>query len=189
MFILVDASVYASEELVIDFAFRDHLARGAISKTLHDEIKQKLTALQKNGHVDEARLGSTYDQAVKVMVVHYAVDISRLAQHPLWVERLLPHDCKALDDTLQEFRVEFQISLALHGHLHVPGLYNHKGVQVVAASTTTEQKGPNGFFVLKILDSGEIRAEHHCWTGSRFTADPDTTLSKQLVLFPQGVAA
>jgi predicted phosphodiesterase len=189
VFILVDASVYTSEELVVDFKFRDHLARGLLTHKLYDELHAKLTSLKKEGEADGARLVGPYDQTVKVMLVHYAVDISRLTDHPLWVEKLLPHDCKGLDDALERFRVEFQINMAFHGHLHIPGLYNHKGVQVVAASTTTEQKGPNGFFIVKILDTGEIRGEHHCWTGSRFTADPDTTLNKQLVLFPHGVAA
>jgi len=189
VFILIDASVYASEELVVDFHSRDHLAKGLLSRKLRDELHAKLTSLKKEGHADGVKLTSPYDQTIKVVLVHYAVDISRLTDHPLWVEKLLPHDCKGLDDALEQFRVEFQINMALHGHLHIPGLYNHKGVQVVAASTTTEQNGPNGFFIVKILDSGEIRGEHHRWTGSRFTNDPDTTLNKQLVLFPQGVAA
>ena len=152
-------------------------------------MRKKLDALKQGNQVDEARLRYKYDDAIKVAIVHYAVDISRLAGRRKWGERFLPHECQGLDDFVSDLRTEFKFSLALHGHMHIAGLYNHGGIQVVSATTTSEQNGPNGFFLLKLLGTGEIRAEHHSWTGKRFTADPDASLTKQLEIYPKGAVA
>jgi len=189
LFISVDASVYTAQELTIDVHARDHLARGEVSSQLWSDLKTKLDGVKKGAQVDSAQLVGAYENAVKVVLVHYAVDASRLSQHTKWEEKVLPHSCKGIEEMITELRLKYEINVALHGHLHIPGLYNYKAVQVVAATTATEQKGPNGFFVLKVLDTGEIRAEHHCWTGTRFTADPDNSLNKQLMVFPHGAAA
>jgi hypothetical protein len=122
------------------------------------------------------------------MLVHYAVDIKRLPRHKQWQESVLPHQCEGLDDLVSELRHKFQLGAVLHGHIHVPCLYNHDGAQVVSATTTFGQGGPNGFFVLKVLDTGEIRAEHHVWNGIRFAPDPDTSLNKSIALYPTRTA-
>ncbi len=145
--------------------------------------------MREGGAVDSAKLVGKYSAASKLMLVHYAVDIKRLPREKRWQERFLPHDCKGLGEMLIQFRAEFQITLALHGHMHIPYLYNHSSVQVVSATTASEREGPNGLFIIKTIDTGEIRAEHHRWNGLRFTADPDTTLTKPLELRPTGAAA
>ena len=117
------------------------------------------------------------------MLVHYAVDTTRLPRHKQWEERFLPHDCKGLDKLVRELKLKFQVGPVLHGHMHVPYLYNHDSTQVVSATTTCERGGPNGFFVIKFLDTGEIRAEHHLWNGVRFGPDPDTSLSKSIEMY------
>jgi predicted phosphodiesterase len=172
LFILVDASVYAQDELVIDVHCRDHLARGEVTPALRKEIIEALATVPNR------------ENMVTIMLVHYAVDIKRLPRHKQWQESFLPHQCEGLDDLVSELRKKFQLGAVLHGHMHVPCLYNHDGAQVVSATTTLGQGGPNGFFVLKVLDTGEIRAEHHVWNGIRFAPDPDTSLNKSIALYP-----
>jgi folate-dependent phosphoribosylglycinamide formyltransferase PurN len=74
----------------------------------------------------------------------------------------------------------------LHGHLHVPLLYNYNGVQVISVSTSTrvDENGQTGFYLIKVFDSGSIVAEHHLWTGVTYTPDPSNTLTKDLGYFP-----
>jgi predicted phosphodiesterase len=189
LFLLVDASVYSPDELVVDKGCRDHMARGKIPPTLRQEIVDKLTAIANGRPVDLAMPTSGYERAIKIMLVHYAVDIQRLPRQKQWEERFLPHDCKGLDELVSELRAKFQFGPVLHGHMHVPYLYNHDGAQVVSATTTCERGGPNGFFVIKMLDTGEIRTEHHLWNGLRFAPDPDTSLSKSIEVYPTGAAA
>jgi hypothetical protein len=79
-------------------------------------------------------------------------------------------------------REKYQLSLALHGHLHRPLLYNFNDVQVISATTATrvDKSGKTGFFLIKVLDTGTIRAEHHVWTGVDYTPDPDQNLSRDV---------
>lgn len=191
LFLLIDPSVYApkNEELIFDLRCRDHLACGRVTPELSKEIKQKLNAIRQGDHVDGVKLPCRYDDAIKVLLVHYAVDGSQLKGRPTWGETLLPHECIGLDKLVADLKTDFKFSLALHGHLHVPGLYRYHGVHVAAATTTSEKKGPNGFFVLKLLDTGEIRAEHHRWTGKTFAPDPEPSLNRPLEVYAKrGIA-
>jgi hypothetical protein len=189
LFVLVDANIYADQDLIVDFSCRQHLARGEVTKDIRREIKTKLDSVKQGNAVDQALLIGTYAKAVKVLLVHYAVDIRKLPRNRQWAEMILPHECDGLDQMLSDYRTEFQFSLGLHGHIHIPALYNHDGVQVVSDSTATEQNGPNGFFILNVMDTGEILAEHHCWGTRSFTPDPDPELTRPLQVFPSGAAA
>lgn len=177
VFILVDASRYASEELRLDGACREHLAAGKITAELEAKIRDKLTCLKNNGVVDDKRLKGTYATAAKILLIHYPVDYERFKTPGDWQGRALPHDCEALPDMVQRMAREFELSTVLHGHLHKPMLYNYGGVQVVASTTAAQQGGDKGFHVLEISDDGQMHAEHHCWNGVAFAADPRDSVS------------
>jgi 3',5'-cyclic AMP phosphodiesterase CpdA len=189
VFILIDPSIYANNELTIDLSCRSHLASGEVTAEITAEITEKMTSLRDKREADGERLKGEFAAALKILLVHYAVDLSRLPRSHQWAEKFLPHACEGLDDLVTALRTGFQLQLVIHGHMHVAWLYNHGGVQVVSSSSTTSRGGSNGFFVLKFFDNNEIRAEHHCWTGNRFTADPEASLSKPLVTLPAGAAA
>ena len=189
VFLMIDPSIYATEELTIDLECRLHLASGAVTPGLAQEVVKKMTSLRDTGEVDGQRLRGKFGSALKILLVHYAVDLPRLPRSRQWSEKFLPHGCEGLDDLVATLRTEFQFQLAIHGHMHVAWLYNHGGVQVISSSTASGKSGNNGFFVLKFSDNNEIRAEHHCWTGNRFTPDPEKPLTRPLGTLPAGAAA
>ena len=142
--------------------------------------------LREHGKLDaELKLKTNFNDAMKVLLVHYAIDERRFPSG--LDEIILPHQCDGLGDLVDMMREEYQLSLAMHGHLHHPLLYNFNGVQVVSATTATraDKPGKTGFFLLKVLDSGTVRAEHHFWTGVDYTPDPDNTLSRDVGYLPR----
>ena len=138
-----------------------------------------------HGAVDEASLEGSYEAAAKIILVHYPVDYERFKSVGDWQGKVLPHDCAGLPDMIQTIRKEFNLNMVLHGHLHRPMLYNYEGVQVVAATTAAQQGGDRGFHVLKVSDTGQIHAEHHCWNGIAFAADPRDSVSGLITEFPR----
>ena len=186
IFILVEPSVYCKQDLKLGSDFRSHLAAGKVSAKLVEDVRTKLGILREHGKLDaELRLRTNFNDAMKVLLVHYAVDEGRFPSG--LDEMVLPHQCDGLGDLVNMMREEYQLSLAMHGHLHHPLLYNFNGVQVVSATTATREDKPKktGFFLLKVLDSGTIRAEHHYWTGVDYTRDPDKNLTNDVGRFPR----
>jgi predicted phosphodiesterase len=120
------------------------------------------------------------------MLVHYAVDTKKVIGSVKPSEVIVPHGCEGLDEAVAKLAKDFQVNVVIHGHLHSPALYNHSGAQVIACTTTTQQNGHRGFFLMKFLDTGELRVEHHVWNGAAFAADPNKSLNKPFVT---GVAA
>ena len=179
LFILIDASRYGSTGLVLDSEAKNHLAAGEVPEPLSASILEKLDKL-KNGDVVDGLKLEGYEDAIKVLVAHYAVD-DILAAGPAHKVKdfVLPHACQGLGPLVEALKGE--IRLVLHGHLHVPQLYNFNGVPVVSAASTSQMNENNGFFVIKIYDTGEIRAEHHRWYGSGFLRDTDPMLNKALI--------
>jgi len=179
LFILIDGSRYAAREMQVDASVRRHLACGEVTGVLHNEIFRRLDRLQRGESVDGAQI-QDFARATKILVVHYAVDLSLFPG--LKTESLiLPHECEALARLVSDLRTKVQLSLVLHGHLHIPKIYS-AGVPVIAASTTTQKGGYNGFFVLKFLNTGEMRAEHHRWFGTGYLPDPDASLTRTIAL-------
>jgi predicted phosphodiesterase len=186
IFILVEPSVYCKQDLKLGSDFRSHLAAGKVSEKLLEDVKIKLGMLREHGKLDaELKLSTKFNDAMKVLLVHYAVDESRFPSG--LDEMIVPHQCDGLGDLVNMMREEYDLSLALHGHLHHPLLYNFNGVQVVSATTATraDKPGKTGFFLLKVLDSGTIRAEHHVWTGVDYTPDPDKSLTRDVGRLPR----
>jgi 3',5'-cyclic AMP phosphodiesterase CpdA len=185
VFILVDAGRYAATDLRFDGSSREHLAAGEVTSRLALQIREKLASLMDHGAVDEASLEGSYEAAAKIILVHYPVDYERFKSVGDWQGKVLPHDCAGLPDMIQTIRKEFNLNMVLHGHLHRPMLYNYEGVQVVAATTAAQQGGDRGFHVLKVSDTGQIHAEHHCWNGIAFAADPRDSVSGLITEFPR----
>ena len=178
VFVLVEASRYCEEELRLDSSCRTHLAAGSISSELRSAILSKLDLLDSGNEVDGIRLQDP-SNAIKIMMVHYAVDdMAAAGTQQALQSLLLPHECTGLSELVEELRS--RIHLVIHGHLHVPKLYNHKGVPVIAATTTTQKDGTNGFFLLKFTKSFDISVEHHCWNGVAFARDPQPKLNLPL---------
>jgi 3',5'-cyclic AMP phosphodiesterase CpdA len=175
LFILVDAGIYTSAEGKLDLSAREHLARGEISTELRDEIKSKLSLLRQGEPVDRAAL-QDYGSVVKVLLVHYAVDVQTvLSRMPNLEELALPHDCRGLSELVTELRPD--LNLVIHGHLHWPKVYNYQGVQVVSATSTTQKGEYNGFFVVKFFESGDVFTEHHKWKTNAFSKDDNAELN------------
>lgn len=171
LFILVDASVYAERQLKIDRSCRDHFASGYINPSVTSDIFQKLMMLKQGQDVDDARL-DRYSDATKILLIHYPVDLQIAGGGAESLKNLvLPHECRGIRELMDKTASE--LSLVIHGHLHVARLYRQWGVPVVSVDTTCQKGGSNGFFVLKIFDSGEIIAEHHRWRGTGFLLDDD----------------
>ncbi|HXA85326.1 MAG TPA: hypothetical protein VNZ47_09640 [Candidatus Dormibacteraeota bacterium] len=190
VFILIEPSVYCAEDLKLGSDFRSHLAAGKISPKLIEDVETKLNMLREYGKLDaETKLEKTFNDAMKVLIVHYAVDERRFP--PGRAQGIVPHQCDGLGELVNMLKREYQLSIALHGHLHHPLLYNFNGVQVISATTATRvDKGTKtGFFLMKVLDSGTIRAEHHLWTGVAFTPDPDKNLSRDVGYLPKRAIA
>src|SRR3989442_307730 len=73
LFILVDASIYATTEEKIDLSALNHLAKGNICKHLEEEILEKLNTVKRGGQVDHAAI-EDYSTSRRFLLVHYAVD-------------------------------------------------------------------------------------------------------------------
>ena len=132
--------------------------------------------LEKGAEVDGIRL-KHYKEAYKILVVHYAVDTPRVAGNNQRLRELgMPHECIALDGLVDELRSH--LNLVLHGHLHVPKIYVHRGVPVVSATTTTQKNGNQGFFVLTFSEAGDVRVAHHKWLQTGFLPDPNPELNQ-----------
>lgn len=186
IFILLEPSVYCSEELTLDGSIVGHAAKGMVNEPVRQHIRKELKVLQSGGKLESGcYLENPYANAMKVMLVHYAVDLTRFSWE--W----FPHDCAGLQDFVEKLREEFQLSLVLHGHLHQPLIYNSNGVQVVAATTATrvDQGKKTGFFFLKVFESGEMQTEHHVWNGAAYALDPDLSLKRPVGYVPRPVIA
>jgi hypothetical protein len=178
LFLLADASKYASVRGRVDFSCREHLAAGEISPGLRSEIVGKVEMLKGGRSVDGIHAGD-YDSATRILLIHYGVDTLRVLGPTASVKNLiLPHDCKGLDKLIEELSNE--IHLVIHGHLHKAKLYRHGSVPVVAATTTTQRGAENGFFLLKFFASGEIATEHHVWLKTGFLRDSRVELNQVL---------
>src|SRR5262252_7671438 len=178
IFALVEASKYSAEDGKVDFSALSHLAGGEVSKGLQDEIMRKFEKLKRGQSVDEAAI-KDYDSARKILLVHYAVDDRVvLGPAPQAHELVVSHRCERLDALISE--LSNCVDLVLHGHLHRPKIYNHNGVPVIAATTTSQKGGRNGFFVIKFLASGDTVLDHHKWTETGFTRDNRLELSARI---------
>src|SRR6266496_4614835 len=165
VFILVEPSNYCKQDLKLGSDFRSHLAAGTVTKKLAEDLQIKLGILKQHGKLDaEVRLQGTFNDAVKILVVHYAVDDGQFSSG---LQKILPHECDGLGNLVKALQEQYQLSMAMHGHLHQPLIYNFNDVQVLSAGTATrvDKGAKTGFFVVKVLDSGTIRAEHHIWNG------------------------
>jgi 3',5'-cyclic AMP phosphodiesterase CpdA len=185
LFVLVEASEYATDELRVDMSARRHLAGGQITPELHSEVKNKLDQLRSNGRVDDAVV-LQYESAIRVLLIHYALDESKIPFSRGLKENLkervhvglVPHSCGGVPEFLDDVGREFRF--AIHGHLHTPKLYNYGGLPIVSVDTTTQHGTRNGFFLLKYFESGAIRAEHHRWNVNAFQPDPTEDLNLPL---------
>jgi hypothetical protein len=189
LFILVEASVYASTEEKLDVSARNHLAKGHVSEDVKQEIKEKLNILKQRGRVDHAVL-EDYAGARRILLIHYAVDDKAvLGSDPHFEEFVLPHYCEGLGSLISSLKAD--LHLVIHGHLHRPKVYNHDGVQVISATTATQKGGYNGFFILKFFASGDVVTEHHKWVVNGFAADlnPDLNVRFSLPLKSHVVGA
>ena len=185
IFVIIDPSTYCIEDLKLDASSRDHLAAGNVSPELLEDVQIKLAAMRDSNKLDaDVKLETSFAEAMKVLLVHYAVDDARFG---LGLEELvLPHACEGLKALVDMLISEFQLGLILHGHLHSPLMYNYNGAQVISATTATRvDKGrKTGFYMIKVSQSGTVQAEHHLWTGIDYTLDPDRSLSGSLGRFP-----
>lgn len=183
LFILVEASVFASSN-VLDVSCRRHLACGSIPEDLEEEIRNKLDRFKNGEVVDGVTRMRPYSEITKIMLVHYAVDPSSCRQQESagqrLVARILPHECDRIGEVVKSLGKDYQVSSVLHGHLHSSAIYDYEGVQVLSAATATQDKSSNGFFVLKVLDTGELRAEHHTWNGAGFVLDSQGSVNQKL---------
>jgi hypothetical protein len=178
LFFLIDASRYSSTDDLLDFSCREHLAGGEISPPLRSMMTKKLNRLKKGETVDGVD-PIDYLTATRILMVHYAVDGPRVCgSQQGFADLVLPHECTGLDKLVDELGSHFH--LVVHGHLHKAKLYRHGGVPVVAATTTSQLGGENGFFLLKFFASGEIAAEHHRWLKTGFLLDSNSELNQTL---------
>lgn len=178
VFFQLEASRYSLQDLRLDRACRNHLAGGEITPQLRASILDKINRLEAGDEVDGVSLdpGAV---ALKILLVHYAVnDLCVSGSKQALDDLILPHACVGLDSLVRELRSH--IHLIAHGHLHVPKLYNFGGVPVIAATTTTQKGGENGFFLLKVGKTGEMEAQHHIWNGAGFALDPRGSLNRPL---------
>ena len=172
---MVDANVYAAQELDLD-KYRNHLARGSVDETTMFDINEQLKVAQNN-------LGFDYDRALRVMLIHYAVDLFAVSGwRGMWDDKILPHRCDGLGKLVASLRNN--IHLVIHGHLHKPALYRHEGIPIISIPTTTQEGGSNGLYLLKISNGRELSAEYHSWNGNSFVPDPDDSLSKEIATLP-----
>jgi 3',5'-cyclic AMP phosphodiesterase CpdA len=179
LFVLVEASCYAKQKDVLDLSFRDHLARGAIDEKLKLEIKRKLRRLKRGNEVDQVRLDN-YDRTIRILMVHYAVDVARVLGTSSAIKSLgVPHQCDGLNDLVTDLRSHFH--LVIHGHLHQSRIYDQEEVPVVAITTTTQRGGDNGFFLLKLFSNGDLLSEHHRWHQTGFLPDDRQEFNQTLI--------
>jgi DNA repair exonuclease SbcCD nuclease subunit len=156
IFILVEANRYASEDGVLDPTCREHLASGLITDELEADVMDELDLLRQTGTAGEFSLATKFEETIKIMVVHFAVDLRQVHELPRVQESILPHECDGLDRLVQNVRSRFGLDLVVHGHLHKPALYQHARVPVLAVTTATQEDGENGFHIVKFSDTGEI---------------------------------
>lgn len=187
LFIQVEASKYTSQDNKLDLSCRDHLAGGEITPDLDQKIRMGLRELKHGRKVDGISL-ENFSHATKILLVHYAVDTNLVAGAGHLEHLILPHGCDGLERLVETLSSD--IDLVVHGHLHRPMLYRHGGVPVIAIPTTAQRnsEGDNGFFILKLFKSGEIRAEHHRWFGTGFLRD-DRAEFNQTLNVPKADAA
>jgi hypothetical protein len=166
LFIVVDANVYCKRSKELDTTFREHLAKGAISTNTQQEIKTKVERLKAGYKVDQAQI-KDFKQAFKILLVHYAADDTQVAgRRQKFVDFVLPHRCDGINELLR--KINSDVDLLIHGHLHQPAAYVHNGVQVLAATTTTQVlEKRNGFHLLKFYGR-ELHAEEFLWEGRTF---------------------
>jgi hypothetical protein len=180
LFILVDANRYAAQDGALDLTFRNHLACGYVTEELEADVFDKLDLLRRTGSAEGASLRDKFEKATKILAVHFAVDLKQVLGIPNVEGSVVPHLCEGLDRLVESVHDRFGLDLVIHGHLHTPGLYEYDRVPVLAATTTTQEGGKNGFHILKFFETGEIRVEFHSWNGVAFARDPTASLTKTL---------
>jgi len=175
LFIIVEANIYCAKSKELDKTYRRHLAKGAIKPDTKKEIKQKIEQIRAGNKVDHAQLDD-FKKAFKILLIHYAADDTQVAGR--WqglFDLVLPHQCEGLTELLKS--VSANVDLLIHGHLHQPAAYAHEGVQVLAATTTTQMlEKRNGFHLLKFYGR-ELHAEEFLW-------DKNTFVSKHTFAIP-----
>jgi 3',5'-cyclic AMP phosphodiesterase CpdA len=182
LFILVEASKYASEDFKLDISALSHLAGGEITDHLKADIKGKFAEVKKGQQVDKAKLDN-FELARKILLVHYAVDERMvLGPFPRVQELAVSHRCEGLYELIKD--LSLSLDLVLHGHLHCPRIYNHYGVPVISATTTTQIGGANGFYVMKLLASGDMVFNHHKWNENGFKDDETAELNVRIARTP-----
>jgi hypothetical protein len=102
VFVLADASRYATRELHLDMSARHHLASGEITQLLEENIVTKLRALKKGSPVERGLECYSFDAACKILLVHYPVEPERFNQK-MW-DRGLPHGCEGLPEFVNKLR-------------------------------------------------------------------------------------
>lgn len=174
LFLAVDASVYTKQSLTIDFHATRHLARGEITKSILREVA---------GYKDE--LVRARGKAYRILVIHYAVHFGRATKMSADLAALnyvLPHECDGVDELFEELGPD-AIDFAIHGHLHIARKYNFQGVPVLSTGSVSQLDAePNGFHVLKFMNSGQVYAEYHVWGEGGFDIDPDENGERSGVL-------
>jgi predicted phosphodiesterase len=180
LFAMLDLSVYVGKgnARALDLRSQRHLARGQVTNAMGSDLASAFQRLREGRRVDDAHLKS-FDQALKLLVVHYAVD--RLAVTgglPSVPEWFVPHDCEGLAELVEQNTDS--IDAVIHGHLHVPRVYNISGVPIVSLDSVSQQGEKNGFFVLIVSKSGGLSVSHHVWNGATFHLDPDPEYTRPL---------
>jgi len=190
LFVLVDASVYGPEHLEVAKAgdlhnltnfdvlrCRDHIARGEATKELVAELAEKIDRLKTGDTVDAANL-ENYSTAIKILMIHYALDFKKVISKSL-SHFAIPHECSRIKALLKRFSGDFD--LAVHGHLHTPKVYYCGSLPVIAVGTSAQRtlESARSVYLIKITESGKIFAEHHHWPrdGNGFSRDPNDALT------------
>jgi predicted phosphodiesterase len=170
VFLTIDASTYTTEKpLKVTRAARSHLAGGVVTDALLASVRSAADLLIEE-HAD----------AVKIMVIHYPVDYAAAREGSALGNLVVPHHVQDIDrllDALPQGTIDF----AVHGHLHNPGVYNHRGIPVVSVGTAFQRKATvNDVFLVKVFESGQIRAEHHVWHKTGFELDDNPKYHRAL---------
>jgi hypothetical protein len=169
LFILVEASVYGTLPMEMNWHVRNHLASGHISDSLVQEVLRKSEDLRHGVRVDGAELAD-YDKAVKILVLHYAADDAAVLQGfgglDAW---FVPHACEGVETLVGALKGDLR--LIVHGHLHQARRYRVLGVSAVSVPSATQRGAANGFYLLRV-SGDDFRVEHHVWRRTAFVVDP-----------------
>jgi Calcineurin-like phosphoesterase superfamily domain len=153
---LLDASAYTKVPDMLAWPeCRTHLARGEVTTRL--EQQARWLALEMRSR-----------KGFKFLVLHYAVAQSA----SIVLNTMLPHECDGIERIVPLFKDT--VNAVVHGHLHRAELDIVDGVRIVSAGTVCQKNNKqNGMFLLKMYDTGQLRAEHHVWDDNWYKPDPE----------------